>query len=329
MMSFNEKLNKQFIDFQVSFPKQPKHLKHLFADYIELISLFSDGFVTKADVLDRLTDEGFDIVEEIDQNIDDEIGSYNSEKDDEREEWINSIFRILEERDFLYGDDYPFCYSQNKIILKENTTSKQKIYLTLLISSNLNLFKILKHDLTSEFETIAYQALKTFLPSKAIVKQFGKQSDYTGLAIEKIKKLAQDLNINVNDFEISNISKGNTQEKGLDIIGWLPYKDKNPNMIVILGQCACGKDWNNKQGDTKRYENYLIFYKLNPLHAMFIPYSLSSNNSNFYQSDDILKGCLLFERTRIIEIIDDVDFLNNLNCNLIIEKCLAYTEDIV
>ena len=117
----------------------------------------------------------------------------------------------------------------------------------------LNYFKDVYSDLTTEFEQTSFEALRNFLPLNANVKQLGKNSDYTGDAQSKIRALAKDLNVSINENEIIQIQ--GTQERGLDVIGWLPFKDQIPNMITILVQCACGTEWYKKQNKTKRFEN--------------------------------------------------------------------------
>jgi len=145
----------------------------------------------------------------------------------------------------------------------------------LLISSKLDIFNPFKLDLTADFEKVSYVVLKEFLLIKAIVKAFGKNTQYQGNAISKIKQLDNDLDLQVDDYELNQVSERNTQEWGLDIIGWLPFADKCGNKVIFLCQCACGKkEYESKQHDTRRFEIYLRFYKTKPQHTLFIPYSL-------------------------------------------------------
>lgn len=326
MRDFQAKLVEQFVNFKIGVPNFSKHEEHLYADYIELVALFSArDFVTATDILDRLKDEG-NVVKSDD--LDDEDAA---EKNDENETWINELFGVLEQRSIVYGNDYPFDLSHNKIVLTENIVHKHKVYLYMLISSNLNLFSSVSTSLTSDFETVSYYALLNYLPGRSKVKQFGKQSEYEGSAIQKIRHLADDLNMSINEHEINNVSEKNMQERGLDLIGWIPFSDDCPNMIVVLGQCACGKSWFSKYHDTKRFANYLNFYKLRPISAMFIPYSLvgKHSGSRFYRSDDIEDNSLLFERKRITELFPNETQFQDLESRQVIDMCLTYVEDII
>ena len=271
MMNFKEKVEKQFGSFYLSPKTFTKNQYHMYADYVELVSLFSEKtFVTATDVINRFKSEDISPYHNqtsfMGEDVSDDSELFEKpESFDKQELWSNEIFEILETRSDTYHAKYPFEVDGNKIILKEDLTQIQKIYLILLLSSNLNYFNQFQPILTTEFETISSHAIKAILPINAIIKRIGKEPDYSGSAAVKIKALAVDLNIEVREKEIEKavISK---QEKGLDLIAWTPFTDKIPNMLIILCQCACGKDWPSKQNETRRYNSYLDLYKSIPVH---------------------------------------------------------------
>ncbi|MDR2804079.1 MAG: hypothetical protein LBB85_00340 [Dysgonamonadaceae bacterium] len=290
-------------------PDYTKSEINYYADFIELFALFEkeDG-VTLGDVQDRF----FGVKE-----------YSNSEARDDDESFLNIVFEIIKERISLYADEYPFGYQNNEtLLLKQNLSTKNKLYLSLLISSKLDIFNPFKSDLVTDFEKISYEVLKEFLPVKAVVKEFGENTQYRGNAVSKIKQLANDLGLQVDDYELNQVSERNTQERGLDIIGWLPFADKCGNKIIFLCQCACGKEYESKQHDTRRFENYLRFYKTKPQHTLFIPYSLINiQERKFYHSDYIEQDYLVFERKRILEYHND-NSIENSEIFKIVEKCI-------
>jgi len=326
-MSFDEKLTTFFSKIEIKCSAKPSdHLTHLYADYVEIVSLFSNSnFISTSDILDRFKDEGI-----IRRKKND---SEQAQSNDDNERWVDEIFQIIQERKVLYADEYPFeITTDNKLRLKPvgSITDKNKVYLFLLISACLYQFSIFEPELTSEFELVCYHALLKFLPSAAIVKSFGKNSEYTGTAIEKIRALASELNLLVDEPFLNKISKKGVQERGLDLIGWLPFQDKVGNLLVILSQCACGKEWYKKLTESRRYEKYYKFYCNKPVHLMFIPYSLINyQDLDFYQADELSVDTLLFERKRILNYIHDSTFFNSFDSKKIVEKCIAYEEDIV
>lgn len=326
-MNFDNKLNNYFANPTIKLSSKPaENLVHIYADYIEIISLFSNqNYVSTTDILDRFHDEGIILKNKQDEE--------QAADNDQNERWINSIYRVLLEREQLYNNDYPFDFLGNNKIKFKNVgllTDKNKLYIFLLLASSLNIFGSFEAELTSEFELICYHALGKYLPQHATVKSFGKNTTYTGTAIEKIKKLAADLKVEVDDDFLNKISARGTMERGLDIIGWISFSDNVPNHLSLLCQCACGKEWYKKLTETRRYEKYYKFYCNKPNHAMFIPYSLINyQDSDFHQADELAVDTLLFERKRIINYVDDFTFFSPLNSKKLVDKCIGFEEDIV
>ena len=185
-------------------------------------------------------------------------------------------------------------------------------------------------ELTSEFELVCFHVLSKYLPQHAVIKSFGKNTTYVGTAIDKIKSLATDLKVEVDEDFLNKISAKGNMDRGLDIIGWIPFADNVSNHLSLLCQCACGKEWYKKLIETRRYERYYKFYCNKPNHAMFIPYSLINyQGSDFFQADEISVDTVLFERKRIINYIDDLTFFTPLNSKKLVDKCIEFEEDIV
>lgn len=313
VIPFDDKFSACITNFtNITKPDYTKSELNYYADFVELTTLFSnqDG-ITLGDIQDRFFGE-----KEYD----------NAEKRDEDEIFLREIFELINERILLYGNDYPFIYLDTEILtLKSSLNTTNKLYISLLISSKLNIFNAFRSDLTTDFETISYSVLKQYLPINAKVKEFGKNAEYNGNAVQKIRQLAEDLDLLVDDYELSQVGERNNQERGLDIIGWLPFNDKCGNKIILLCQCACGKKYESKQHDTRRFENYMFFYKTKPQHTMFLPYSLINVRAKkFYHSDHIEKDYLIFERKRILEYHRDNTF-EDLESYKIVDKCIGYT----
>ena len=306
-MTFEDKIEKSIQNFEyIDKPDYTKSEINNYADFVELTVLFViENGVTFGDIQDKFFGE---------------TENENTEKRDAEEAFLNNIFEIIKERVYLYNSDYPFVYQPNTrhLQLKTKLSFKNKLYLSLLISSNLNIFNKFTTDLTTDFEKVSFVVLKEFLPQKAEIRDFGKNSQYKGTAVEKIKQLARDLNLEIKDYELSCVNERNSQERGLDVVGWLPFSDKCGNQIILLCQCACGKNYESKQHNTRRFKNYIDFYKTNPQHTMFIPYSLINiSKKKFYHSDLIEDDYLVFERKRIIEYHNDNSFENSVSFKIV------------
>ncbi len=323
-MSFEEKLQEEINDsLKIIAPNtkktHPWYLSHLHADFIELKCLFwaKEEWLTHIDVVGHYkdSDQGKD-----EQKNSNEVGSDASDNDDRLLSQITEIFITLKERETLLKIDYPFDLDRknNYIRLKTELNEKHLLYIKLLLDSNLNNFPKLQHILTKDFEKISANALKEYFPN-AIIAELGKNSTYKGNTKEKIKALAKDLNVSIIQEEVDKLSPTATQEKGLDLLAFFPFEDKIASTVILLAQCACGKKWPSKTNETGNYESFLNFYKQKPLHSMFIPYYLSSEQNGFHQSES-LSNKIVFERKRIIEFVNDYSDFKNLESYQIVQK---------
>lgn len=311
VMSFDDKFFQCLNNLEnLDKPDCSRDETNLFADFVELLVIFSKGDgIAYGDIQDRFFGEP------------DEKNS--SERNDADEFFIDGIFSLIEERRDLYGDQYPFEVGKEQIItLKRDLTIPQKLYLFLLMASSLNIFKSFNAEITTDFEMVSYEAIKSFLPN-AKVKSFGKLSEYKGNAKEKIRTLANDIGLPTN-YDIDCVGERNVQERGLDIVSWIPFEDNCQNKIIFFCQCACGKQFESKQHDIRRFEHYYCFYRTKPQRTLFVPYALiNPNDGKFYHSDYIEEDYLVFERLRIISLAkrkDDV--LTLLKSACLVERCI-------
>ncbi len=311
-MNFDDKFTQCIRNLEnLDKPDCSRDETNLFADFVELLVMFSKGDgVAYGDIMDRFFGEPDE--------------SNSSERNDDNESFIDGIFSLIEERGDLYGEQYPFEIGKEQIVtLKRELTLLQKLYLFLLISSSLDIFKSFNAEITTDFEMVSCETIKLFLPN-AIVKSFGKLSEYKGNAKEKIRNLADDIGLPTDDFEIDGVGERNVQERGLDIVSWIPFEDKCQNKIIFLCQCACGKRYESKQHDVRRFEHYYRFYRTKPQRTLFVPYALiNPKDGKFYHSDYIEEDYLVFERLRIICLAkrkDDV--LTQLKSACLVERCI-------
>lgn len=330
MTSFDKRMQEEFNPLTIKTPSSAKYKKQYYADYIELVSLITSEFVSQSDIIDRLSDEG--VIIEIEDPKDGEYGSLDSLANDKAEGYVNTYFEYLKERKSIYGNNYPFIFDNKKgikAIAKSDLSEQQKLYIYLLIASSLSSFKKLQQFITDDFEKLSELVLKAYLPNNAKVFGFGSHSKYTGNAKNKIRELGKDINVCwVDDRAINSISNSNTKEKGLDVVGWIPFEDNNPNTIIIFGQCACGKDWFGKQVETKRYDKFYRHYLTPFIHAMFYPEDFDNSNGMFKLDLDLIDN-IVFERRRLLNLANENIFKHLSYSKQIVEACLNYQEDIV
>ncbi|MBB2199614.1 MAG: hypothetical protein ABF479_04860 [Gluconacetobacter sp.] len=99
--------------------------------------------------------------------------------------------------------------------------------------------------------------------------------------------------------------RNNSGDEGVDFIVWKKSLDKRPGQIFILGQCACGDDWDTKFSDTSlnRYEKWFNPTVIpEPLRAFATPFHLSDGNLREAQRE----AGLVFDRARLTLIAEDL-----------------------
>jgi hypothetical protein len=264
-----------------------------------------------------------------------------SSVNDKIERFSIDCYKIIESRVRDFDVSYPFEISNNgrEISLKYDIDEKKKMYILLLISSNLWCFKDQQNSLTNSFEILSKEAMKDFLPEHAKLHLFGSgnseplanHEEFLQIQkfVDKIKLLAGKLYLTpiLKEEDYSKYDKG---DKGLDIIGWIPSNDLMPHFPLFFGQCTCSpEDWVQKQNDSKfdRWSN-LIKLKTYPLNFMFIPHSFRKADGTWFQEDDIQMS-ILIDRNRLISHIKSWDTISqNLTSSQIIEDILYAKENI-
>ncbi|MCD8213408.1 MAG: hypothetical protein LUC34_05105 [Campylobacter sp.] len=274
-----------------------------FCDYIEILALADkDKTISYADIYDYFYDNGkLNIIDNQNNNIHDEVPENNKNENNDRwDSKINSCFKFLISRKERYKDFYPFeiIYKNARysIALKNNLSNSHKKYIYLLLCSNQNYVSCTK--LPSDFEELSRIALKNYIPSNLLqCHRFGKSQlscRYRGNIEDKINKLASDLKYKTK-YQQHYFNKNNNGDNGLDIVAWLPfYSDENRDyMLVILGQCATGKDWINKQYEMLSFANNCIEFRTQVMYAMFISYDTRNENNKFQDSAKMSKNLFL------------------------------------
>jgi hypothetical protein len=97
---------------------------------------------------------------------------------------------------------------------------------------------------------------------------------------------------------------------GVDLVNWLPFRDRRVGQLIVLGNCASGGNWKGKRGETnvKRFQTYMAG-KLHstPVKAFFICDVLSDNDLWFETAS---YAGMVFDRARIaslIAVVKDAD----------------------
>jgi len=313
-------------------PKEPYYKEHYYCDYVEILALINNkDIVSISDIYDRFK-ESIDMQENNDLQIDENPNDppINENSDDKWRNRIQEWFDNIASRNVAFNNFYPFVVKDNNIQLKNPLTDCHKLYIFLLLSASQKYINTTGNTLSEDFEKVSLVALKNYLPNNAISHIFGTKSDrYIGTLEDKITRLAGDLKyrIKTNDFKSNN-----TGDAGLDLVAWLSFSndDNQNNMQIFLAQCATGKQWGNKQHETKKITNHYIDFKSEANYTFFMPYDCRNADRNFAEENIIFDG-LFFDRIRILYLLkNEIDkIMNFASFNSIVDYAISYEEEIV
>lgn len=330
-------------------PSFQKYRSFLWADYIELLCLANqDGELSHIDVIDRLLERERDLSEGDDDDLKEmeDLEKEDNDKPTQRSEipirWENYLsawFNVLQYRQVLHGELYPFEISEKVIKRKTGQLTKlNKLYLYLLLCSNLYLFdSATRVTLTSSFEMVSFNAFRNLLPEQAETHVFGSNplnntgKFRQGSLRQKITILSSELNealfpgINENNY-INNVGDG-----GLDLVAWLPTGDALPSSVIYFAQCACTEEWTTKQYSSS-HDAWAgrILFKNHINNTIFIPFCFRAADGTWFSIEDI-KMSFLVDRKRLLHYYFQKEniIFNDLPAHHIVEQIISAREDIV
>lgn len=299
-LSFKKRFEKFSKNLKISLAKPADGVEGIYNHKLDLVELYCMVYNIE------LTDSEIENI--LDEKVDTaELDSIDTQSERDDVEGDYSVFlSLLTSRHELFGDIYPFIISKNNSIkLKDRLTNKNKIYLILLASSNLNRFREFTTPLTTDFEKITYYSIKNMFKDNLKIVEFGNNADYQGLnSRKKLLKLAKEMKIKPKEERINKIPIHANKDKGIDIVAWIPFQDEIPNMFTIFLQCASGRNWNHKLTESRQINSYLNINQLTTNYAFAVPFEFSNYENEFEYFEHIESGNnILFDRSRLLEYI--------------------------
>ncbi len=289
---------------QLRVPDWSKNSVNRWADYIELLCLYTDDhFVAEDDILDLFFEEEDGRLHRGE--------SGHSERSDRLSAKIENYFEIICYRSSMYTESYPFDVEDRlSISIKTSLTVRHLHYIFLLLCSNIcfmdqeSVYKV-----THAFERYCYPLMKILMPVDAQTELFGTTRDgdslFKGNLRARIGKLADCLGAYTTkaidqDDRYDRICAG---DGGLDIVSFLKLDDAS-HIPVAFGQCTCSYDeWINKQVSISYGVWRRKIESLAPLWCyMYVPFVCHSISGKFEQPAEI-HTCLI-DRQRILNILE-------------------------
>lgn len=217
----------------------------------------------------------------------------SSSGEETREYFIGDIWRELNSRQKLY-DSTHFTIDKLAIDPAENQ-SPEIIYIACLLISLYGPVNS-SDKIAKLFERISCLAIRQYLDGEGIVFGWPVEPGEETSIRERIIRVASRLN-----ERYVESPRETYKDRGVDVVAWKPFSEQRTSQVIVLLQCASGKDWRSKTRDLplRSWEQY-IHWSNNPIKAFAVPCVIYSRDWH----DVSKEGGILFDRIRIVNLID-------------------------
>ena len=203
--------------------------------------------------------------------------------DIENESAAGAIHQEMERRKILLGNAYPFIIKDNQISYRESKSYFYEFCLAICSADNITTGN--NKEFPRIFERMSAILIKYYLGHDSDCVHVGSPRDSDiGTrffdAMHKVHQLTNELKWNtIEDFGNEPQTTG---DEGVDFIAWKNLPDKRKGKLFVMGQCACGNDWNTKFNDLSLNKLNKWFHPLcyvyPPVRAFTTPFHLSNIN---------------------------------------------------
>jgi len=226
--------------------------------------------------------------------------------DDGRVGISKELLEQLEYRAAAFGERYPFTLvGTDGLRIRAPLTPEHRLYLFLVLASNLKyLTKTKANAVTTCFELLSPHVLRSHLGPNAEVHIFGTSARsgvdrYSGSLWDRLTTLKQDIRLQIHAAR-HEIDSNLAGDNGLDVVGWLVSEDSAARLMIVFGQCACGRSWQSKMHEASADHWAPVFTITVPVvNVLFIPYCARTADGTWFNEYQIPRG-VLFDRERIM-----------------------------
>ena len=212
------------------------------------------------------------------------------------ETFVSDVWREIAYRERLYRQ--PVFAVSERSVQRRNDIEITSEYLACLI---LSLYGVrgTTNIPGKLFERITNRAIKSYLSANsfvfgwpAVVAEEGDEEE--SLIKRKIKKVAEELGERFVEAPPARFN-----DRGVDVIGWIPFFEHRSSQIVLLVQCYAGQDLAGKVPVPLDSWYQYIHWGFNPIRGFAVPAIISERDWHEMATG---KG-LLFDRPRILNAL--------------------------
>jgi hypothetical protein len=258
------------------------------ADWVEASALFGVAAVSKADIVDAL------------------IENQSYETQDFANEWATLIFRELERRVDLLGDQSAVERSGDWIkrrVPRWNDRIGHAFCVFLAVQQHYReeIEKVFGEGYGEQgqlFEEFSAEVLTAY---GWTVHPVAWSSKAANSIEDKVDRLAVAIGEDMRDGAVEEWTEPHAKDAGLDLVAWLPHADGWSGRPVCLVQCASGANWMNKlhSPNISTWEK-LIDFATAPRRGLTMPFAPEKNEFRRKANTDLVM--MLMDRHRLIGV---------------------------
>ncbi len=205
------------------------------------------------------------------------------------DELVDNVFLELRYRERLYGPNSPIKI-EGRVLSSQVSWKDEPHYLACLIFSLTGNAERATYA-GKLFEEVSAAAVKQYIGGEAIICGFPKPVRARNLAAAASERF-------VREFPSTR------KDRNLDLMAWRPFGDTRPGQLVILVQCAAGRNWplKTKELVLEAWKKYVQFH-VPPLRGFTMPYIISDPEEFEEHSTD---AGIILDRVRIYRFTQGV-----------------------
>lgn len=193
----------------------------------------------------------------------------------DHEDLCASAWLELNRRSTILGKAYPFRIGGTRIE-RSSKSSGFLIYTMLLLLTIADLFqesriKTQERKLVSKlFEKVTAAALGRYVGGKSLCTGHPREEPVPSRFNDLLGYLSSELRESSRRLRALN---PDTKDCKADVVVWRPFPDERGGQIVVMAQCATGKNWRTKLTELNvgLWERYIEFV-VSPIRAFAIPF---------------------------------------------------------
>ena len=237
------------------------------------------------------------------------------DSDDDNSMELDVVMNEMSLRAKACDGGYPFQLSEEGTVLKINKKAltddpiRTAIYQYLLLSTRLNMRAHKKHasiDGTALLESISAHALRRYLGHEradSIVFGTSKSAKFDASVKDLCKLLGEGSGIQNPDGNAPVHAK----DGKLDVVAWTPFADQLPGKLILFAQCKTGTSWRDSIHELQVLAFCSKWLQQQPVVSPVRAFCIAESASRVRWISDAKDAGLLFDRSRIVELSDELD----------------------